>query len=152
MVVFSSDSFCFSFVDAESSWTCSMWMEIIMGMYNKFINLKKVSNVQLCLEHSSWIVFIFPVLTKFLYFSFPSQTFSLRTYLLSLSNGVCKQNAFQLKLAMMTWRFLNQNACPRDSGGKGSPESFKCNWSSRTILYNVSPKEQFSSVSLSLTF
>lgn len=96
--------------------------------------------MQLCLEYPSWIVFIFTALAKFLYFSFPPQTSSLRIYLLSLAKGVWKRNVFQQKLAMITC-FLKQSACPRYSGEKGSPASFKCKWSSRTILYNVRPKE-----------
>lgn len=115
-------------------------MEIIMGMYNKFINLKKASCIELFLEYSSWIFFLFPDPPKLLPFNFPSQTCFLWTYLLPLTNGDWKQNVFQLKLAIMTC-FLNQRACPRCSGGKESSESFKCNWSTGTVSHNGSPKE-----------
>jgi len=56
------------------------------------------------------------------------------------TNGDWKQNAFQLKLAIMTF-FLNQRACPRCPGGKASSEPFKCDWSTRTISHNGRPKE-----------
>lgn len=117
MVLFSSASFCFSSVDAKSSWTCSMRMEIIMGMYTKFINLKKASCVELFLEYSSWIVFLSPAPWKLFLSDFLSQTCFLWAYLHPLINRNWNQNAFQLKLATMTCS-LNQSACPRCSGGK----------------------------------